>query len=91
MFLLIIKGGYCHKITLQAQVETKIAEVDCNWSDWSSCSYYCGGDPKIETKYKTLLDVRPKGSKALCKIPQQPCGTIACTGIGKASEKNVFF
>ena len=54
-------------------------EVECRWSDWSSCSYYCG-DPKVETRYKALVDVNPKGSRAMCAIPQEECGTISCTG-----------
>ena len=59
--------------------ESQIVHVECRWSEWSSCSYYCG-DPKVETSSKALVEVVPKGSAALCEIPQRPCGEdIQCT------------
>ena len=50
----------------------------CRWSDWSSCSYYCG-DPRVETRFKSLVEVVPKGEAAQCGMPQEKCDT-ACTG-----------
>ena len=56
------------------------SEEECHWSSWSSCSYYCG-DPKVETKYRALVDAIPKNSRGMCPLLQEePCGAIACTG-----------
>jgi len=55
------------------------SEVECSYSDWSSCSYYCG-ETKVETRYQTLVD-DTKESRAMCPLRQEEeCGTIACTG-----------
>ena len=50
----------------------------CRYSDWSSCSYFCG-DPIVETRFKSLVEVVPKGEAAQCQILQETCAT-ACTG-----------
>ena len=52
--------------------------AECRWSDWSNCSYFCG-DPRVETKFKSLVEVVPKGEAAQCAIPQEKCA-VDCTG-----------
>ena len=62
--------------------------VDCHYSDWSSCSYYCE-EPKVETRYKTLVEAIPKESRAMCPLRQEEeCGTIDCTGNNAQASKN---
>ena len=56
------------------------SKVDCHYSDWSSCSYYCE-EQKVETRYKTLVEAIPKESRARCPLRQEEeCGSIDCTG-----------
>jgi len=53
--------------------------VDCHYSDWSSCSYYCG-EPPVEKRYETLVEAIPKELRAMCPLnTEAKCGTIACT------------
>ena len=55
-------------------------KVECRYSDWSSCSYYCE-ESKVEKRYKTLVEAIPKESRAMCPLRQEEeCGTIDCTG-----------
>ena len=56
-----------------------LSQDECHYSDWSSCSYYCG-DPPVEKRYQTLVDASPKESRALCLPKEEPCGNIDCTG-----------
>ena len=58
---------------------------ECRWSDWSSCSYYCG-DPRVETRFKSLVEVVPKGEAAQCEIPQEKCA-VSCTGEDPCTQK----
>ena len=54
--------------------------VTCTWSDWTSCSYYCGQTP-VPTQQQVLVDAQPKSMKALCEIPEKNCSSsIKCTG-----------
>ena len=63
---------------------------DCRYSDWSSCSYYCG-DPPVETRYQVLVE-DTKESRAMCPLlKEKPCETIACTGTNAhISAKNRY-
>ena len=54
------------------------ADPNCRYSDWSSCSYYCG-DPRVEKRNKTLV-YDTKESRAVCPpLKEEPCGDITCT------------
>ena len=64
------------------------SRVVCHYSDWSSCSYDCE-EPKVETRYKTLVEAIPKELRAMCPLNQEAkCGTIACTGNNEQASKN---
>ena len=64
------------------------SKVDCHYSDWSSCSYYCG-EQKVETRYKTLVEAIPKELRAMCPLnTEAECGTIACTGNNAQASTN---
>ena len=68
---------YADLLTVRGPADSK---VECRYSDWSSCSYYCGG-PAVEKRYKTLVDASPKESRAMCPLPEEAeCGNITCTG-----------
>ena len=65
------------------------SKVDCHYSDWSSCSYYCE-EQKVETRYKTLVEAIPKESRAMCPLlEEKPCGTIDCTGNNARANTNL--
>ena len=51
----------------------------CHYSNWTSCSYFCG-DEKEEFSYRALLDDSPK-ARAECPMPEKPCDeSVVCTG-----------
>ena len=61
-------------VTPRGAVEDK-----CHYSNWTSCSYFCG-DKKEEFSYRALLDDTPK-ARAECPIPKKPCDeSVVCTG-----------
>ena len=77
---------YADPLTVRGSTINSI-KVDCHYSDWSSCSYYCG-EPKVETKNKTLVG-DTKESNSVCPLLEKlPCGTIACTGNNAEAYKN---
>ena len=63
------------------------SKVYCSYSGWSSCSYYCGELP-VEKRNKTLVDARPKESRALCPLHEEECGAITCTGKNSQTSIN---
>ena len=60
--------------------------VNCTWSEWSSCSYYCG-QPRVPSKQQVLVDAKPKSMKAMCQTPKENCSrSIKCTGMRNVRE-----
>ena len=58
---------------------TGAVEDQCHYSNWTSCSYFCG-DEKEDYSYRALLDDTPK-ARAECPIPKKPCDeSVICTG-----------
>ena len=58
---------------------TGAVEDKCHYSNWTSCSYFCG-DEKEEFSYRALLDDTPK-ARGECPIPMKPCDeSVVCTG-----------
>ena len=58
---------------------TGVVEDKCHYSNWTSCSYFCG-DEKEEYSYRALLDDTTK-ARAECRIPRKPCDeSVICTG-----------
>ena len=56
-------------------------------NNWSSCSFYCG-EPRVERRYKTLVN-DTKESRAACPpLKDEPCGNIACTGDNAKASTN---
>ena len=77
---------YADPLTVRGPTDNS-DKVECRYSDWSSCSYYCG-EPKVETKNKTLVG-DTKESNSVCPLLEKlPCGTIACTGNNAEAYKN---
>ena len=63
-------------------------KVDCRYSDWSSCSFYCGETP-VEKRYKALVDASPKELRAMCPLSEEAeCGTLTCTGKNAQTSTN---
>ena len=73
-------------VTPRGAVEDK-----CHYSNWTSCSYFCG-DEKEDYSYRALLDNSPK-ARAECPIPKKPCDeSINCTGdIYKPEQSEASF
>ena len=58
---------------------TGAVEDKCHYSNWTSCSYFCG-DEKEDYSYRALMDDTPK-ARAECPIPKKPCDeSVVCTG-----------
>ena len=67
--------------TVKAREVMTEETVNCTWSEWSSCSYFCG-QPRVPTKQQVLVDVQPKSMKAMCQTPKENCSrSIKCTGM----------
>ena len=66
-------------------------EDKCHYSNWTSCSYFCG-DEKEEFSYRALLDDSPK-ARGECPIPKKPCNeSVVCTGnIYKPEQSEASF
>ena len=62
-----------------------------NYSNWTSCSYFCG-DEKEDYSYRALLNDTPK-ARAECPIPEKPCDeSVVCTGdIYKPEQSEASF
>ena len=73
-------------VTPRGAVEDK-----CHYSNWTSCSYFCG-DEKEEFSYRALLNDSPK-ARAKCEIPKKPCDeSVVCTGdIHKPEQSEASF
>ena len=78
--------NYTDPLTVRGPANNS-SKVDCHYSDWSSCSYYCG-EPKVETKYKTLVGDSNESRSACPLLEELPCETIACTGNSAEAYKN---
>ena len=70
---------------------TSAVEDKCHYSNWTSCSYFCG-DEKEKFTYRVLLDDSPK-ARAECPIPKKPCDeSVNCTGdIYKPEQSEASF
>ena len=70
---------------------TGAVEDKCHYSNWTSCSYFCG-DEKEKDSYRALLDDTPK-ARAECPIQKKPCDeSVNCTGdIYKLEQSEASF
>ena len=68
----LVRIGYESKIfnvSDPGNVTPTGVEDKCHYSNWTSCSYFCG-DEQEEYSYRALLDDTPK-ARAECPIPKK--------------------